>query len=320
MFEYTYTHTQTVANTGYFSCEPPKNLDRESLLARLVECPFDTFLHRHLLQIFCKEPKKIRQALAAKYQNKVLSVLFMEVARLCGEDVSPPKSSDLLTSTPLPWILLEQQKAPQHEQAELQGLLQEWEKKKSFLAEEHLRRIASSCCESMDLRILYQDVVAALLEQGILVGQEMRHINSLAPIGLLRHWQIDQTVEDGSLCYHLAGEAICYGRGLSLLAARISCCMEIVERVSSYVSVHDLQVSNRRIPLVMERASYFELCARGRSAIDPTYFCRWPAKDVRLAWVLATTAAGEPCYVPGQCCFLFANWNEPELADMSSTG
>ena len=77
------------------------------------------------------------KVLAAGLKNGFVSdfeepVLFMEVARLCGEDVSPPKSSDLLTSTPLPWILLEQQKAPQHEQAELQGLLQEWEKKKSF--------------------------------------------------------------------------------------------------------------------------------------------------------------------------------------------
>ena len=54
--DYTYTHTQTLATTGYFSCEPAAGISEEDLLARLEACPMDDFLHLHLLRKFCKKP------------------------------------------------------------------------------------------------------------------------------------------------------------------------------------------------------------------------------------------------------------------------
>lgn len=50
MLDYTYTHSQTQATTGYFSCEPPASLTWEAALDRLETSPLDDFLHQHCLR------------------------------------------------------------------------------------------------------------------------------------------------------------------------------------------------------------------------------------------------------------------------------
>ena len=50
MLDYTYTHSQTQATTGYFSCEPPASLTWDMALARLEASPLDDFLHQHCLR------------------------------------------------------------------------------------------------------------------------------------------------------------------------------------------------------------------------------------------------------------------------------
>ena len=49
MIQYKYTHTQTEATTGYFSCEPHPVPTLDAALACLVEHPFDEFMRRHIL-------------------------------------------------------------------------------------------------------------------------------------------------------------------------------------------------------------------------------------------------------------------------------
>ena len=49
MLTYAYTHSQTQATTGYFSCEPTPPLPLDAALAFLCEHPLDDFMRRHLL-------------------------------------------------------------------------------------------------------------------------------------------------------------------------------------------------------------------------------------------------------------------------------
>ena len=51
MLDYAYTHEQTQATTGYFSCVPPEDLDFDRALERLEAAPMDDFLHLHLLKL-----------------------------------------------------------------------------------------------------------------------------------------------------------------------------------------------------------------------------------------------------------------------------
>ena len=50
LLEYAYTHVQTEATTGYFSCEP-QGLDETQALLLLESRPWDDFLHLHCLRL-----------------------------------------------------------------------------------------------------------------------------------------------------------------------------------------------------------------------------------------------------------------------------
>ena len=58
MMHYKYTHTQTEATTGYFSCEPHPAPSLCDCLAYLAEHPLDDFMRRHLLNHITAMPVK----------------------------------------------------------------------------------------------------------------------------------------------------------------------------------------------------------------------------------------------------------------------
>ena len=60
---YRYAHVATEATTGYFSCEPPDDLDLEDGLDRLRLSPNDTFLHRYLLGRLRERPLSEKKTL-----------------------------------------------------------------------------------------------------------------------------------------------------------------------------------------------------------------------------------------------------------------
>ncbi|MDO5484406.1 MAG: bacteriocin, partial [Desulfovibrionaceae bacterium] len=88
--DYAYTHSQTRATTGYFSCEPPENLDRDAALALLEATPLDDFLHQHLLRLLGREKPQELAALAAtaydsardSFTRPALAGLLLECALL----------------------------------------------------------------------------------------------------------------------------------------------------------------------------------------------------------------------------------------------
>ena len=167
----------------------------------------------------------------------------------------------------------------------------------------------------------------ALMECGIIAGQEMRHQASLSPIALLRPWNVDIAVRNGSLDYSLRGQATTYGRGLSLAGARASYAMEMIERASAYASVSDAGAGTLRDglpcageivgtvrPMPLIRATYAELQARGMDALNPdTLPLEAPYSGGPLHWIDAKSAAGTRVLVPAQAAYLFCNLDEQAL-------
>ncbi|MDE5832220.1 MAG: YcaO-like family protein, partial [Desulfovibrio sp.] len=151
----------------------------------------------------------------------------------------------------------------------------------------------------------------------------MRHEASLSPIALLRKWRIDCRADTGRNSHTLAGEAIAYGRGLSLAAARTACLMETVERVCSYPSIETTAagaiVRNRKNNGVLTRAAPAELRAAGRAYWHPPTGC-----DIDLYpfyWLPGETPAGDQIMIPAQAVFLFCNLDEETIFDgAGSTG
>lgn len=85
LLEYAYTHAQTEATTGYFSCEP-QGLDEEQALRRLESTPWDDFLHIHCLRLLYAKSMTDLRVLAAqawdgtRFVRPALAALLLE----CG--------------------------------------------------------------------------------------------------------------------------------------------------------------------------------------------------------------------------------------------
>ncbi|MEG6501998.1 bacteriocin, partial [Desulfovibrio sp. 1214_IL3152] len=90
VLDYAYTHEQTQATTGYFSCVPPEDLDFEAALERLEAAPLDDFLHLHLLRHLSAQSADYLVGLAAScrdaekdvFVRPVLAALLLECAIL----------------------------------------------------------------------------------------------------------------------------------------------------------------------------------------------------------------------------------------------
>lgn len=171
----------------------------------------------------------------------------------------------------------------------------------------------------------------ALMEAGVLTGQEMRHESSLSPVALLRTWEVNIALANGRHSHTLRGETRAWGRGLSLAQARASCAMEIVERASTYVDIETVdgisRVGNRATDMPLVRATYAELQAQGRPALDPatlpleaplappnaTQNAPQDIAEAPIHWVTAHDPQGNAVLVPAQAVFLFCNLDEPDL-------
>lgn len=86
MIRYRYTHTQTEATTGFFSCEPDPPLSPDALFACLAGHPFDDFLRRHALaRMAAMEPAQAAALLRRSFPESLppsLEALVMELALL----------------------------------------------------------------------------------------------------------------------------------------------------------------------------------------------------------------------------------------------
>ena len=151
---------------------------------------------------------------------------------------------------------------------------------------------------------------------------ESRHAASLSPIAYLRKWRLSMRVRSGRNRYDLTGIQTSYGRGLSPEAARASCLMEIVERISSFVSVEKTECLQRKAADRLLHGCRTALAQKGVRTLDPNRMrLEVPYNNEPLYWIKAHTVAGEAVYVPAQAVFLFANLDETSLfSSLGSTG
>ena len=350
---YAYTHSVTEGTTGYFSCEPPVDLSFEQALALLEAAPQDEFLHQHLLRHCAALPLADLEALVPRALGgeKALTALLLECALLApqcaslAERFAPDAAARFCAYSPLIHL--------RWRQLEDRALHQAWNK--LFIANQTQLRpmphpedgdlpfpyadtatdrpapviLAQLCGHAVpagEARQPAKETAALALERlealGLLAGPEMRHEASLSPIALLRSWKLAVKVQNGALDYSLQGTATSYGRGLSLADARASCLMEIVERASSYISVHGDELPRLARParLVRER---FSRLRDTTEALDPNALLPdVPYRDETLHWIPATAARdGRSVLVPFQAVGLFCNLDEPALFEApGSTG
>ena len=351
---YTYTHTVTEGTTGYFSCEPPADLAFEQALALLEAAPQDDFLHQHLLRRCAALPPADLEALVprALAGENALAALLLECALLSqrhaslAECFAPDAASRFCEYSPL--IHLRWQQIPDR------ALHQAWNK--LFIANlTQLRPMPHP--EDSDMPFPSTDAapdqpapvtlaqlcglfrappgaarppaqetaalaLARLEAHGLLAGPEMRHEASLSPIALQRSWNLAVNVRSGALDYSLCGTATSYGRGLAAAAARASCLMEIVERVSAYISVNGDELPHLARPAQLVRERFSRLREKAE-ALDPNALLPdVPYRDEKLHWIPATAARdGRPVLVPLQAVGLFCNLDEPALFEApGSTG
>lgn len=349
---YRYVLDHTASTIGYFSCEPENlaagpDLAASPAMARFEACPADQFLHDWLLRKVTSGEGLIDALLAAAPGRPVLAALAAEAALLLPgmpaalAEAFPATRLDALareTGLPLPrWGLradrqavrawsrhyaaniLEHRPLPdpgEHPlpQALLDAAARIGDSAGPCLAE--LRtgfaappaRPRPSATETATLAL------ERLMDADCITGPELRHVASLSPIALLRRWPLQLDTANGRLRFSLEGEGVSWGRGLSLADARVSCAMEMVERISAYASVQDMTLQGRLRPVTLRKARYSELCAQGLAALDPdTLPTGLPSDDAPLHWMPATDSHGRALLVPVQAVTLFCNLDEPSL-------
>ena len=120
--DYTYTHTQTLATTGYFSCDPAPDISEEDLLARLEASPMDDFLHLYLLREYCKKTldelkgrvASCLDACEGGFRRPALAALLLECACLMPglaplrDDFPPDALRRLSGMSPLVYLRAQQ--------------------------------------------------------------------------------------------------------------------------------------------------------------------------------------------------------------------
>ena len=237
---YRYTHASTESMTGYFSCEPPEDLCFEDALARLEAAPLDEFLHRHLLRRIAALPPDEAAALRTP-SRPVLMGLLCETAFLNAghagmlNGVSAGELERLKGATPLPYLSFARKsltKEGQEEQANLAAWNALFEENLSrhhplphpddndlplpayvrnaeppkhgrTAAEVHAERAVPGqpIWSRPPAQHTAAEALASLATCGVIAGTEMRHESSLAPVGLLRNWNVDIAVRNGKLDY-----------------------------------------------------------------------------------------------------------------------
>jgi len=163
-----------------------------------------------------------------------------------------------------------------------------------------------------------------LTEKNVFIGQEMRHKASLSPIALLRMWLVELSVQSGGLSYSLSGMQTSYGRGLEIEGARASYLMEVAERVSSYASMGARGVMGLAYDCPITRGSLAEVSATQRALDLARVRLEAPYTGQVIHWMPAqerTQDGLQPCLVPVQFVYLFANLEEQSLfSALGSTG
>lgn len=351
---YTLQLVTTSAATGYFTCVPQPEISLDHGLALLRQRPFDDFLRKHLLAGLVQlDPREVRQRRAAARDQGDFSIqaLLLEALGILDEDsladltrevAACAASSSLVDLRAVqdpelerhrPWRPILGDNLARHKplpQPGGTGLP---------LPFDHPHSAASAPAASLgdlfaaagpplaesDRRPAEQTIETALdrlKPLDLFESDETRHASCLSPIAYLRKWRMAVRVRSGRNRYTLAGTQTSYGKGLSPEAARASCLMEVVERISSFCSCEGNLLPDYRQPHHLLHERHSDLAARGLTALDPNRMRLDVAyRDEPLYWLQGRDTADNDIYLPAQAVFLFPNFDEVSLfSSLGSTG
>lgn len=346
----------TMAATGYFSCSPANDMDITEVIDLLALRPMDTFLHRHALERLCSfSIKDFISFFRSRGLWDISAISLFAEASLINPDIENALSKNDYrdSSSASPLVDLRSHLIDDRENHDiLISILGE-----NIVSHKPLKKTSCSISpvllSNMDfekelireythIETIYKDshemehdypnryissagaasiAASRLKNAGVHVEDEMRHISSLSPIGLMRKWKLDRRVESGRNIYDLSGIHTAYGKGLSLDDARASCIMEVVERYCSYFDIRNGCIDGciKEYPLVNGSFSVIT------DALDPSAIrLEIPYMDESLWWMDAdqlTDSGYKRIRIPVQMVFLFSNLDEPDLfSGLGSTG
>lgn len=331
---YILKHISTRAATGHFQVEPEQELSLSACIEQLIRFPLDLFLHRHLLRRISALRDQELKDLVREYDNPLVSCLAAESG---GRKFCSLPADKLRGFTPLgeldltfradPWMealnknttfltpLPETGECPSANEGKgpFQTTIKDLPTKKTSPGPEHTppREVA-------------EIAFFRLQTLGALTGREMRHENSMAPVGLMRKWFFQREVQTKGLDYSLHGTQTSYGRGLDIHSARAGLLMEIVERFSSFASVRENRIQGLSGKNRITRGAYSELIKKSACLYPGELLPDYPYRDEELAWMPGKEFSREgtkEILVPVQIVFLFSNLLEKNLfAAPASTG
>ncbi|MGM0418386.1 MAG: YcaO-like family protein [Thermodesulfobacteriota bacterium] len=161
---------------------------------------------------------------------------------------------------------------------------------------------------------------------GIIPGSEMRHFSSLSPQGILRRWYMKTKICTHEADFTFEGIQTSYGKGLDLNKARLTCLMEMTERISSFASIEDMNIITRKNSPEIIKTSYSRGIKKGLNLLDPNSLrLETEYEDHDLFWMKAEQAVSpgkyNEIYIPVQMSYLFCNLPEQSLfSSLDSTG
>jgi ribosomal protein S12 methylthiotransferase accessory factor len=355
LIEYHLRLISTSSATGYFGCVPVEEPGIDAGLVLLRERPYDDFLRQYLLStLAAMETDMCRGFIEthADSEDSVVAALVCEFCDIVGQPIPAQlagrlprlqKASSLLYVRALPmpdrqlhhqWIALFEANLRRHRplpaprETGLPMLYDQTERPDGGKGG-RIETLYSAAMQKRrdDQRPPPEETAALALEKlqslNVLEGEEARHAASLSPIAFLRRWRLQRRVFSGRNRYSLSGIQTSYGKGLSPEAARASCLMEIVERVSSFAAVENDRLPDHAANHHLIRAPFEELRTGGTATLNPNRMAlEVPySTGTPLYWMTAADRFGRSVQVPVQSVFLFSNLDEVSLcSSLGSTG
>ena len=357
---YTLTLTKTEAAAGYFQAMPENFSHLEDILATLQHTPMDSFLHKTALDLvseFTQDELDTHIQQAKKQHDPILLSLICEhllLSRGRGkirDYFSDQEVEELGRHSPLvhlrsalepnrrlhsQWIRLFRENMISHgdlPSLDASGLppicsgeCQPIVTTGLVINDIHKHNV---CAQKTSNEFSAEETTETALERlasaGVVLEQEMRHQSSLSPIALLRKWQFKTTTENGRHQFTLSGTQTSYGKGLTLEDARVSLCMEIVERCASFTSVSKKEVLGTQKAYPLIHGSWSSLIKQGKKAINPQELAQEITyRDEPLYWIEGDQPVKRgqaKIWLPAQALFLFPNFDEIDLfSGLGSTG
>lgn len=362
MLRYELEHQGTALGTGWFAPVPVEPMGFDEGLDVLKAHPYDEYLHKVLLNTAGTFGPNLARHLiqeSGRKSNLWLSALMYEACLLnpglkeLTQEFQNLTIDGLMEYTPLIylkwsrrdkpdatdyWItmlsdnLLKHHLVPPPERWEhpipVQAeALAQWQKRavsvKALCADsppDSTERLEPIPAEQTCRRVLDR-----LERLGVPFGPPMKNPAGLSPFSLQSSWAFRVCVDIGRNQYTLSGMQTSYGKALNPEAARASCLMELVERISSWADFDEDGTVGYKHGHTLAYGRFSQVNGTGTPALDPnTLRLEVPYNNEPLYWIRGhqrDKTGTHALLLPAQLIFLFCNLDEVCLTSgLSSTG